>query len=129
MRNPSKIKILHMKNVQKINFHLHLKVFYHQKTHFNILTVFISLFWPCVALHIRKVLPCNFKPPSYLGEIPWAASSSLNHKVLFQAACESARTLNSFLHFILKLNKEDTVQVCHNEEKWKSIFIPEQTMV
>lgn len=53
----------------------------------------------------------NFKPLSYLGEIPWAASSSLNHKVPCRAACESAHTLGSFLHFILKPNKEDAVQV------------------
>lgn len=56
----------------------------------------------------------NFKPLSYLGEIPWAASSSLNHKVQFQAACDSAHILGSFLHFILKANKGDTVQVFHN---------------
>lgn len=59
----------------------------------------------------------NFKPPSYLGEIPWAASSSLNHKVPLRAACESAHTLGTFLHFILRANKEDTVQVFHNGGK------------
>lgn len=71
----------------------------------------------------------NFKPLSYLGGIPWAASSSLNHKVWLRAACESTHTLDSFLHVILKVNKEDTVQVLHNGGGGlESIFIPEQAI-
>lgn len=71
----------------------------------------------------------NFKPLSYLRGIPWAAFSSLNHKVRLWAACESAHTLRSFLHVILKVNKEDTVQVLLNGGGGlESIFIPEQAM-
>lgn len=44
-------------------------------------------------------------------ELPWAASSSPNHKVPFRDACESAHALSSFLHFIFIVTREDAAQV------------------
>lgn len=70
--------------------------------------------------------PDNFKPLSYLGEIPWAASSSGNHKVTFELSVNQLTLLSVSLYFILKPNKGDAVQVFHIRKTEKPYLLQDK---
>lgn len=98
-------------------------MFYPQKAHLTHLEFSLVFVVMRCTFHIRKVLPCILTISNHYPI--WEKSPGLHLQVLtteFLAACKSAHTLGSCMHFILKANKEDILQVLHNGEREKHIY-------